>query len=431
MCPRFKSGPSVDGTTHPRRREQQSNGTQTETPTSRVLRTIRELSRLRERLEVTTPVGFTITRSAGGHEQQIVYASPGFSALTGYKLAEVINRDCRLLQRGDRKQAGRATLREAIAARREATVLLRNYRKNGEMFWNELFVAPLHGTSEAENLFLGVQHDVTARQHSAELLGSHPDLPDVLAKTLDEQERYKHEFLSVISHELRTPVQSILGFTELLSDAFPVQVDPLLKQCITGLHSETHRMQNLIDNLLLTSQMITGTLVVEPAPIDYGALLQAVIETMTPAAKRKGIEIRTSLNVPHEIPLDGGAIQKVLTNLLDNAIKFAPDNTGYIDVHAHVTGNALITRIRNPTTPHAFPSKTRLFHPFVQGDMGIRRPIGGLGLGLCVSKTLVEGHGGTLSIAHTPHHGCILTFQIPIPPRVRPLTLHAGYTDTH
>jgi PAS domain S-box-containing protein len=379
-----------------------------------VIRFLDELTNLRAQLACATPLGFTITRAINARDHHIVYASPGFETLTGYSLAEVLNRDCRLLQRGDRHQPGRAVLREAIARRQEATATLRNYRKNGELFWNEVFIAPLRGALEDEALFLGVQHDVTQRQHTLQWLNTNCDAATSLKHTLGEQDRYKSEFLTVVNHELRTPLQAILGFTELLSDWLPENNNPLLRQCVTGLRNETVRLQRQVDNLLSMSQIVTGTLNIQPAPINYAALLQEVVEDLRSLAEQKRLSIHTQLTVPPELPLDGSALQKVLLNLLDNAIKFSPPGPERIRIQARVADHRLITTIHNPGCSLSDEARARLFQPFSQGDMTIRRPQGGLGLGLCLSRALVEGHGGRLRLQAPPGGGFTVSLVIPL-----------------
>ncbi|MBX3138970.1 PAS domain-containing protein [Candidatus Obscuribacterales bacterium] len=121
-------------------------------------------------------------------DNPIIYVNPSFLDMSGYTRDEVIGHNCRFLQGDDRDQEGLQQLREAIQKQESITVVLRNYRKNHTLFWNELTVSPVHDESGGLINFIGVQNDITDRK---------------------ESEKAISEFYSKISHELRTPLSSV------------------------------------------------------------------------------------------------------------------------------------------------------------------------------------------------------------------------------
>ncbi|SCX65646.1 PAS domain S-box-containing protein [Pseudomonas sp. NFACC32-1] len=102
-----------------------------------------------------------------GHESILIYTNPAFERLTGYSADEILYQDCRFLQGQDHDQAGIATIRQAIRERRPCRQVLRNYRKDGSLFWNELSITPVHNEADQLTYYIGIQRDVTA-QISAE-----------------------------------------------------------------------------------------------------------------------------------------------------------------------------------------------------------------------------------------------------------------------
>ncbi|MDB6442532.1 MULTISPECIES: PAS domain S-box protein [Pseudomonas] len=102
-----------------------------------------------------------------GHESILIYTNPAFERLTGYSADDILYQDCRFLQGQDHDQAGIATIRQAIRERRPCRQVLRNYRKDGSLFWNELSITPVHNEADQLTYYIGIQRDVTA-QISAE-----------------------------------------------------------------------------------------------------------------------------------------------------------------------------------------------------------------------------------------------------------------------
>lgn len=130
-------------------------------------------------------------------DNPIIYVNQAFLEMSGFKKYQVLGRNCRFLQRDDRDQASIASIKEAIKSETSITTILRNYRRDGSLFWNELTVSPVHDEQGRLINFVGVQNDITSRK---------------------EAETRVSEFYSVISHELRTPLTSIHGALGVIAD---------------------------------------------------------------------------------------------------------------------------------------------------------------------------------------------------------------------
>jgi signal transduction histidine kinase len=225
--------------------------------------------------------------------------------------------------------------------------------------------------------------------------------------------RAKDEFLAVVSHELRNPLNSILGYARLMraDTANVAQINHLV-----GIIERNGRMQlQLIEDLLDTARIISGKLELEIQPVDLVAVISAALDVVRPSAQAKGINISANLEVlAGQITGDPDRLQQVVWNLLTNAIKFTPYG-GRIDItlkRADPYIAIVVCDNGKGIEPEFLP---HIFERFRQSDMSSTRPVGGLGLGLALVKHLVELHGGTIE-AESAGAGCgaAFTFRLPL-----------------
>jgi PAS domain S-box-containing protein len=227
--------------------------------------------------------------------------------------------------------------------------------------------------------------------------------------------RIKDEFLAVLSHELRSPLNPILGWTKLMqSHSF----EPTETATALATIERSVRVQiQLIDDLLDVAKILRGKLNMIVAPVDLVGVVQAAIETVSTAASAKSIDLTVFLNPIRQVMGDAARLQQVVWNLLSNAVKFTPHHgrveirLEQIDDQAQITVRDTGKGIKPEFLPHVFES-------FCQEDFSTTRKFGGLGLGLAIVRSLVEAHGGTIW-ADSPGEGQGATFtvQFPLLPR--------------
>jgi PAS domain S-box-containing protein len=223
--------------------------------------------------------------------------------------------------------------------------------------------------------------------------------------------RLKDEFVATVSHELRTPLNAILGWTQILkkSDLQPAQ----LRHGLEIIERNTRVQTQLISDLLDVSRIITGKLRLEIQSIELGEIVRNAIQTVQPAADAKGIELRLEISQVEPIVADPERLQQVVWNLLSNAIKFTPQG-GRVDVRIRTRDGHAEIKVADTgigIRPEFLPI---LFERFRQADPSAARRFGGLGLGLAISKQLVELHGGTVT-AESEGEGRGATFTINLP----------------
>jgi len=231
----------------------------------------------------------------------------------------------------------------------------------------------------------------------------------------EQANRLKDEFLATLSHELRTPVNAILGWTSILRDG---RVEPDRTAKILDIIERNARAQTqLISDVLDVSRMITGRIRLKLQPTIVGEVVRDAIDTVRPAADSKGVELHVDVGVEPIIVLaDRERLQQVFWNLLSNAVKFTPAG-GRVDVTASRCDGSLTFVVSDTgigLSPEFLPFA---FDRFRQADQSFTRAHGGLGLGLAIVKHLVEMHGGHVTAA-SDGVGRGATFTVSMPAAV-------------
>lgn len=243
----------------------------------------------------------------------------------------------------------------------------------------------------------------------------------------------KSNFVSMVSHELRTPITSIKGFTKFLRRGVAGSVNEKQDEFLDAVENNTERLLNLINDLLDSAKIESGTFKIEKKEADAGEVLASSVEEMRPLAAKRQIEI--ALLIRGGMPLmmlDSYRINQVITNLINNAIKFSPENSR-IEIWAEIE-EAEKTKLPGHAGEIAFPSYrhlkirvadsgagierehlTKVFESYYQISGAGKPAFKGIGLGLGISKTIVEAHGGRIwAESQGPGEGSEFVFVIPV-----------------
>jgi PAS domain S-box-containing protein len=221
--------------------------------------------------------------------------------------------------------------------------------------------------------------------------------------------RAKDEMVSLVSHEMRTPLASIVGFTELLTtrEVTPEQ----RKEYLSVMLQEGHRLTALINDFLDLRRIEGGHMTMSFAPADIGALIKRVVDVF---GKSGGSAITTKLGA--DLPLvraDTDSIFRVVANLLSNARKYSPEG-GPISISATSVDGMVEISVKDEGLGIPSDALSHLFQKFYRIDTADRRAIRGTGLGLAISKNIVEAHGGTIGARSAgPGHGSVFYFTLP------------------
>ncbi|MEE3720052.1 response regulator [Tumidithrix elongata RA019] len=347
-----------------------------------------------------------------------IYVNPAFERITGYSSAEILGRNCRFLQGSDRNQSGLNELRKALKEQQGCTVNLRNYRKDGTLFWNELSISPIYDDRGYLTHYVGIQNDITERKR-AEV--RQLQLVEQLKQAKDEAEsaaRAKADFLAMMSHEIRTPMNGVLGMTQLLAET---ELTPEQSEFVRTTQVSGEVLLTVINDILDFSKIESGKLELENAAIDLKAVIEDIYNLLSSKAQEKGLSFNYSVHpqVPPYIMGDVTRLRQILLNLISNALKFT--ETGEVEVFVSLKENPLpilkdsfylLFAVRDTGIGMSDEQLQKLFQPFTQADLSTTRKYGGTGLGLAICQRLVSLMGGEISVESSVGKGSRFSFSI-------------------
>ena len=284
----------------------------------------------------------------------------------------------------------------AVAAALENGIYEAEYRllrPDGRVVWiteRGLVVRDSDGSAER---MVGISRDVTTdKEASLErecLLRDARDARD----EVERQSRLKDEFLATLSHELRTPMNVMLGWLATLESGKPIRD---VYSALAVIRRNAELQARLIDDLLDMNRLLSGNFQLEIGRVDVGGMLQTTIQGLQPAANGKGVQLIASVDSSiGEVIADSRRLQQVLWNLVHNAVKFTPSG-GRVEIRIHQSNALLEIAVQDSGRGIGPEFLPYVFERFRQEDTSLSGRSVGLGLGLSIAKHLVELHGGTI-----------------------------------
>lgn len=227
---------------------------------------------------------------------------------------------------------------------------------------------------------------------------------------LAEAAEYRRALTQMMAHDLKSPLSSCLISLETIGAANPGSLNEKQERQVNRIRSNLGTLVTLINDLLLLESLETGHLVLTPEPESVRELIDATINILQPIAQSKSVRLLNEAERCY-IAVDRNRILQVLTNLVSNAIKFAPTNS---DVTVTAEQNPTCVRVAVIDQGRGLSKEdaSRLFQKFKQTEDG--KKAGGTGLGLALAKLIVEAHGGKIGVDSEPGHGCQFWFTIPM-----------------
>ena len=293
-------------------------------------------------------------------------------------------------------------VRRALEAREPHTVEY-SLKIEGADVWFEASVSPM-----SEGAVFWVARDVTERRRTEEEREGLLKRERQARREAEEANRLKDEFLATVSHELRTPLTAILGWSRmLLSGVIDAAGNA---RALETIDRNARAQAQIIEDILDISRIITGKLRLDIRQVEPGAVIEAAVDAVRPAAEARNVRLQMLLD-PQAGPVSGDAdrLQQVVWNLLSNAVKFTPKG-GRVQVKLERVNSHVEIAVSD--TGQGISAD---FAPFVFDRHGsTTRRHGGLGLGLAIVRQLVELHGGTVTVA-SPGEGKGATFTVSLP----------------
>ncbi len=350
-----------------------------------------------------SPASVVITDPLGIVE----YVNPKFSELTGYSAKEVVGKNPRILNSGKLPRGHFKNLWDTILAGNEWHGEFHNKKKNGELFWEHARISPIRNKEGELTNFVAVKEDITERKRMREELMQ-------AKRSADEANRAKGDFLANMSHEIRTPMNAVIGMSHL---ALKTDLTAKQRDYLKKIQSSANSLLGIINDILDFSKIEAGKMDMESVDFNLDDVLDNLANLITVKAQEKeNLEVlfATAIDVPRFLKGDSLRLGQVLINLANNAVKFT--ETGEI-----VVSTELVKKDQDQVTLKFSVTDTgigltkeqmgRLFQSFSQADTSTTRKYGGTGLGLTISKRLVEMMGGEIRVASKPGRGTTFSFS--------------------
>lgn len=233
---------------------------------------------------------------------------------------------------------------------------------------------------------------------------------------LKELDRLKTNFLNTTSHELRTPMTAMKGYVQMMINKQFGEITDEQKEALDVVFRNTDRLDSLINDILDISRLESKSMKFIAKPASISELIEDIIKTMNPQAQSKQITLTSNVeeNLP-EITIDSDRIRQVIINLINNAIKFSPENSTITVLGQH-TGENITIKVKDQGRGVPKEKLVDVFDSFFQVDMGVDRSYGGAGLGLSICKGIVLAHGGKIWVESEVDKGSTFQFTLPLEP---------------
>ena len=328
-----------------------------------------------------------------------VYCNAAFEKITGYTPAEVLGQNCRFLQGTDHQQPGLDAIRQAIRQGTEGKAELRNYRKDGSLFWNELYIAPVKDHQGRLTHFIGIQTDVTQRKHQETELAHK-------TRELAESNAELQQFAYVASHDLQEPLRMVASYTQLLGKRYQGKLDKDADEFIGYAVDGATRMQRLIRDLLEYSRVGAENKSFEPT--DCELVFRQVLDNLSASIRERHAEVtHDPLPTVHANPTH---LMQLFQNLIGNALKFQGDAPARIHVGVRALPDGWEFSVRDNGVGIPADQLGRIFSIFQRLHGQSEYP--GTGIGLAICKRIVEKYGGKIRVESEPGTGSIFFFTL-------------------
>ncbi len=338
----------------------------------------------------------------------IEYVNPMFVEVTGYSAEEARGQNPRILKSGLMSKKVYEELWQTILSGGVWSGELQNKKKNGEFYWDQAVISAIRNKENVITNFVAVKVDITEQKKIfAELTAA--------KEKAEESDRLKSAFLANISHEIRTPMNGILGFAQLLKEPHLTGEDET--EYIDLIQKSGERMLNLINNLINISRIEAGETMLQESETPVNELMRDLYAFFKPEIDKKGLRLNLKTGLPDNdsvIETDSGKLIQILTNLIQNALKFT--SSGEIDFGYNRSNSTLEFYVIDTGIGIAADMKEKIFDRFHQVDNTLTRTQEGSGLGLSISQAYVEMLGGTIRIESREGWGSEFYFTLPYRP---------------
>ncbi len=344
--------------------------------------------------------GIVITDSQG----RVEWANPAFTRLTGYEIYEVEGKTLGLLKSGRQEPVFYKTMWETILAGKVWQGELVNRRKDGSFYHEEMTITSLMEDGHPSH-FIAIKQDVSTRKQAEEqLLQAHEQAL--------EANRMKTQLLASVSHDLRSPLGTIMGYAEILQTGMLGKVNDEQKNAAAEILDSANRLLGFVNNLIGQAQLETGRIVIRPRLFKPAELAEGIRSLVALAAKKKGIGFETIIDksLPEEICADSYWLKQILYNLVNNAVKFTAQGNVTVRLYP-VDETHWAMQVADSGIGISEQTRQVIYEPFRQGER--TDIVDGSGLGLSIVNQLTSLMKGRIELDTEVGRGTTFTVILP------------------
>ncbi len=335
-------------------------------------------------------------------EQPLIFCNEAFISMSGYSMHDILGHSCAFMQGPETDPKTIKALSEAIKNQEAITVEILNYTKNGQAFWNELSLKPIFSNNGSLRYYVGIQNDISERKRI---------------------EAMKKEFISTVSHELRTPLTSIHGSIGLMNDLYDGDERSEEKELLSVAYRNSERLKFLIDDILDTEKLDAGEMRFYPKTYPLDEIVNQGVELNKAYGELYEVEFAITNTIQDIfVHIDKQRIIQVFANLLSNAAKFSKDPKR-VDISMEIIkgktdSNVVRVLVKDYGEGVSEEFQEQIFQKFAQEDSSDVRKLPGTGLGLYISKKIMNAHNGDIGFETKSGEGA--TFYIDLPYSLEP-----------
>ncbi len=367
-----------------------------------ISRDITERKQNEERLKLLSraveqsPVAIVVT----DRDAKILYVNSSFETISGYSISETIGKNPNILKSGYHSNEFYKKLWDTILSGKEWKGEFYNKRKNGERYWEAALISPVLNDEGELTHFVEAKEDISEKKKMLE------DLIEAKEKA-ERSDRLKSEFLAQMSHEIRSPLNVVLNFSDMLKAEIGDKAESEFYDLFEGIESAGKRLMRTIDLILNVSEMKVGTY--QPTFTEFHLIadvIKKVEHEYIKLIENKGLEFKFYSDVPDIIITgDQYSIYQIFANLMDNAVKYT--KTGIISLKISKTENPVEIMVEIEDTGIGMTEDFMkiMFEPFVQEDHGYSRNFEGNGLGLALVKKYCDLNRISINVESTKNKG--------------------------
>jgi PAS domain S-box-containing protein len=348
-------------------------------------------------------------------EGRVASWNPGAQRLKGYPAEEILGQHFSRFYPMEDVEAGKPE-RELAGATAQGRIEDEGWRvrKDGSLFWANVVITALRDEDGTLLGFAKITRDLTERKRAEDVLRESEAREREAAVRLRQLDQMKNEFVAMVAHDLNSPLAVATGFVDLVLSGWDELGDAEKRSHLERVRRTTVSLTALVNDILSVGRIESGELDIERQPFDLSALLHRAASEGAPPDRSDRIRVQVEAGAPMAMG-DERRVWQVVMNLLSNALKFSPTDRP-VELRLSLEGAELVVSVRDHGSGIASGERERVFERFVRVAQPETAGARGSGLGLYISRSLIEAQGGRIWVESEIGRGAMFRFTLPVAP---------------